>query len=152
LLFLFSISLAEAQEGKLPPFRMMQPGGRIFKAEELPVGKAVLIFYFSTDCEVCHDLLKGILDKSADFRNVSVAMVTYQTVEAVSRYIVANNLNMYPNFYVGTEGNVFFLRKYYGITTFPYIALYTKDGDLVYKDFGQNIKAADLAVRVHKLK
>ncbi len=150
--FLFSFALAEAQDGKLPPFRMMQPGNKIFKAEDLAVGKPVLIFYFSTDCDVCHDLLKGILDKAGEFRNVSVAMVTYQTIEAVSRYIVANNLNMYPNFHVGTEGNVFFLRKYYGISTFPYIALYTKDGDLVYRDFGKNVTVEILSGKVRALK
>ena len=86
-----------------------------------------------------------------EFRSVSIAMVTYQTIDELTKYIVRKNLNMYPNIYAGTEGNVFFLRKYYGITTFPYVALYTKEGNLVYKDYGTRVTVDGVAKKIKGL-
>jgi hypothetical protein len=153
-LFLCSLLLPlqiAAQAGKLPPFRMMQAGNRIFKAEDLPIGKPVIIVYFSTDCEECSTFVKGMLDRMNDFRSVSIAMVTFQSVESVSKYIVKNGLNNYPNLYVGTEGNVFYLRNYYKIMTFPFVALYTKNGDYVITYTSKEVSLDDLVKRVKGL-
>ena len=139
------------QAVKLPPFRMMQAGNKVFRAEDLPIGKPIMILYFSTDCEECSTFVKGMLDRMNDFKGVSIAMVTFQPVESVSKYIVKNGLNMYPNLYVGTEGNVFYLRNYYKITTFPFVALYTKNGDLVVQYTGKQVSLDDLVKKVKGL-
>jgi hypothetical protein len=153
LLWLGMTSLAEtnAQSGKVPPFRIMQANGKFFKAEDLPVGKPILIIYFSPDCEDCHAFIEGMLNRIYDFKNVSIAMVTYLTGDAVSKYIVKNSLNMYTNIYVGTEGNTLFLKNYYNIVTFPFVALYSKEGDLIVKYTSKQVDLDDLAQRIKKL-
>jgi hypothetical protein len=49
LIFLFHFSaFADAQTGKVPPFRMVLKNGKIYKAENLPFGRPIIIFYFFT--------------------------------------------------------------------------------------------------------
>jgi thiol-disulfide isomerase/thioredoxin len=136
---------------KVPPFRMMQANGKIFRAEDLPMGKPILIVYFSPDCEDCHVFIEGMLNRIGDFKGVSIAMVTYMTGDIVSKYIVKNSLNMYTNIYVGTEGNTLFLKNYFNIITFPYVVLYNKNGDFVAKYNTRTIDIEDLVGRIRKL-
>ena len=132
-----------AQSGKVPPFRIVQSSGKAFKAENLPKGKPIILIYFSPDCEECQQLTKELLARINEFRNVSVAMITYQSVENVSIYVEKNNLKNYSNFFVGTEGNYLFVKNYYDIEHFPFVTLYSKNGDLIkkYKNTELNVNA-----------
>jgi hypothetical protein len=40
---LFWNSNSIAQPGKIPPFSMMQANGKVFKAQDLPMGKPIII-------------------------------------------------------------------------------------------------------------
>jgi protein-disulfide isomerase len=55
-----AVTNAKAQAGKLPPFRMMQTNGKVFKAEHLPIGKPTIIIYFSPECDHCEKLIQRI--------------------------------------------------------------------------------------------
>ena len=120
-----------SQSGKVPPFSMLQSGGKVFRAQDLPVGKPIVIIYFSPDCEECQALTSDLIRRADEFSRASVAMVTYLPVDYVTKFISKYKLNYYPNIYVGTEGSSLFLKGYYNIEKFPVIALYTKSGDLV---------------------
>jgi hypothetical protein len=120
-----------SQAGKLPPFQMLRADGRLFRARELPMGKPIVIIYFSPDCEECQKLTEELVSKIEDYWKASVAMITYLPVNTLPDFISKYKLNIYPNIFVGTEGNTFFLREYYRIHRFPFIALYNKDGDLI---------------------
>ena len=148
--FFFTLS-SYGQKEKVPPFRMMMANNKVFMAEDFPVGKPMLIVYFSPECEDCHVFIEGMLNRIGDFKGVSIAMVTYMTGDIVSKYVVKNSLNMYTNIYVGTEGNTLFLKKYFNIITFPFVALYTKDGDLVVKYTSKQVDLNDLVSRIKKL-
>ena len=130
MVFLLSTPLY-SQSGKVPPFQMLQSGGKVFRAQDLPIGKPIVIIYFSPDCEECQVLTNDLIRRADEFSRASVAMVTYLPVEYVTKFISKNKLNYYPNIYVGTEGSSLFLKGYYNIEKFPVIALYTKNGDLV---------------------
>jgi thiol-disulfide isomerase/thioredoxin len=151
ILGLFFAFSSYGQFEKVPPFRMMQANNKVFRAEDLPIGKPILIVYFSPDCEDCHAFIESMLNRISDFKNVSIALVTYMTGDIVSKYIVKNSLNMYTNIYVGTEGNSLFLKNYYNIITFPYVVLYTKNGDFVAKYNTRKIDIEDLVGRIRKL-
>lgn len=120
-----------AQSGKLPPFRMVQANGKIFKAEDLPIGKPIVIIYFSPDCDHCDELMKELLKRKADLNKASIAMITYLPVEPVSKFVQQYHLNNQSNIYVGTEGSTYFLKNYFKIISMPFMALYTRNGDLV---------------------
>src|SRR5437016_6206191 len=65
-LLLFSYSDASAQ-GKVPPFRIMQSNGKVFKAEDLPFEKPILIIYFSPECDHCLTFMKDLFKRADDF-------------------------------------------------------------------------------------
>ncbi|HQG36222.1 MAG TPA: thioredoxin-like domain-containing protein [Bacteroidales bacterium] len=133
-----------AQSGKVPPFRIIQPDGKIFKAEELPFGKPILIVYFSPECEECHKLTYELLNRINDLKNVSMVFITYTSVESVSKFVIDNNLRKYTNIYIGTEGNYLFVLKYYDIKQFPFIALFDKEGNLIKKYYSKEVNLDDL--------
>jgi len=55
-------------------------------------------------------------------------MVTFQPMEMVKQFATTYNLASYPNIKIGTEGTSYLVQKYYQIRSFPYIAMYDKNG------------------------
>ena len=105
----------QAQSGKLPPFSMLKADGKIFRAQDLPVGKPILLVYFSPECDHCEILMKDFFKQAAAFQKASVAFITYLPVDRVSKFVKDYNVAKHPNIYTGTEGSTFFLRNYYKI-------------------------------------
>ena len=147
----FMYSYVYAQAGKVPSFRMVKTNGKIFRAENLPFGKPIIIIYFSPECDDCQRLTDDLLARMNDFKNASIAMITYLSVDAVSQFEARNNLKKYGNIYIGTEGNYLFLKNYYNIEQFPFIALFSKDGDLIKKYYSKEINVSDLVDRLKNL-
>jgi thioredoxin-related protein len=141
---------AIAQQGKLPPFQMVQPNGKIFKAQYLPMGKPIVIIYFSPDCDHCEKLMKEVLKHKTELKKASIAMVTHLPVQNVTAFVKKYKLNNETNFYVGTEGTTFFLKNYYKLVEMPFMALYTKNGDLV-KTFEHDGDLGDLVNKLRAL-
>jgi thioredoxin-related protein len=145
---MISISFSTlAQAGKLPPFRMVQLDGKTFKAEDLPMGKPIIIIYFSPECDHCEMLVKNLMKKKNDLKKASIAMITYLPVDKVSSFVQQYKLNKEPNLYVGTEGNTMFLKNYYQLQQMPFIALYSKNGDLI-KTYTTEAAIQDIAKRL----
>jgi thioredoxin-related protein len=130
-LVIFSCSKVSAQTGKLPPFRIMQSNGKVFKAEELPFEKPILIIYFSPECDHCQAFMKEFFKRAADFKKASVVMITFLPVEDVTKFVTDNKVSKYPNIYVGTEERTFFIKNYYKIMDMPFTALYDKNGTII---------------------
>lgn len=148
LIFQGSVS---AQAGKVPPFRMIQGNGALFRAQDLPMGKPIIILYFSPECEDCHKLTVDLLSRINDLRGVSIAMITYQSVESVRKYVIDNRLNSFNNIFAGTEGSSLFVRNYYNITRFPFLVLFDKNGNQIVKYPENKIDTDDLCRRVKLL-
>jgi thiol-disulfide isomerase/thioredoxin len=140
-----------AQTGKVPPFRMVQADGKVFKAENLPFGKPIIIIYFSPDCDDCQLFISELLARINDFRKVSIAMITYLSVESVSNFVAKSKLSNYSNIYVGTEENYLLVKNYYNIEQFPFVTLYNKNGDLIKKYNSKEISVNDLSDRLKLL-
>ena len=148
ILLLFSTSFVLAQQGKLPPFKMMQTNGNIFKVQNLPMGKPILIIYFSPECDHCEEVVKNFFKQAINFQKASIAFITYLPVDKVLKFEKDYNLAKHPNMYSGTEGSTLFVRNYYKIMDVPFVALYTKNGDFV----TSYEKDVDLKLLAEKLK
>ncbi|OFY43706.1 MAG: hypothetical protein A2Z69_01625 [Bacteroidetes bacterium RBG_13_44_24] len=133
-----------SQSNKVPPFQMTLHDGKIFRAQNLPLGKHIIIVYFSPECEECHEFTTEMLKHIDDFQSASIAMITYMPLEKVKPYVTDNKLDKYSNIYTGTEGNSLFVAKYYKITQFPFVALYDKNGNLVNKYTSKEANVDDL--------
>ena len=144
------VTNAKAQAGKLPPFRIMQTSGKIFKAGDLPMGKPIIIIYFSPECDHCDRLMKELVKQKEELKKASIAMITYLPVEKVLEFEKTYSLKNYSNIYAGTEGNSFFLKNYYRLTEMPFAALYSKNGDLI-KFYNKEVDLKDLSLRLNKL-
>ncbi|HEX2970656.1 MAG TPA: hypothetical protein VHO46_16280 [Bacteroidales bacterium] len=154
ILFLLTLDAGnlDAQSGKVPPFRMMLTDGTVFKAQYLPMGKSILIIYFSPDCEECHKFTTALMTRMKELSNVSIAMITYQPVKNITEYVNENHLLEYSNVYAGSEYPSLFVRDYYNVIHFPYVALYNKNGELVKKYTDKEISVDDLLSRIRMLK
>lgn len=123
---------AQAVSGlkKIAPFQIRLTNGQQFSASQLAAGPVVLI-YFSPDCEHCQDFTKDLVKNYNVVANKQVVMVTFQSMEMLKPFVKQYSLATYPNFKVGTEGTSYVVQRYYGIRSFPYIAIYDKTGKLV---------------------
>jgi cytochrome oxidase Cu insertion factor (SCO1/SenC/PrrC family) len=152
LLFLLVIipSNIYSQSNKVPPFQIIQANGRLFRASQLPMGKPIVIVYFSPECEECHQFTKEITDRMDEFRKASVVLITYFPREKVMKFVTEFNLDKYSNLFVGTEGDSYFVGNYYKVAHLPFVALYSKNGDLI-EIYNQEISMEDLLVRLRNL-
>jgi hypothetical protein len=139
------------QSGKLPPFAIMQANGKIFRAHELPMGKPIVIIYFSPECDHCDILMKDFLKKEASFRKASVVMITHLAVGKVAQFVQQYALNKNPNVFVGTEGTWLFVKNYYKIIEMPFMALHDSNGNLV-NTFREDGGLPDLVRQLDHLK
>jgi cytochrome oxidase Cu insertion factor (SCO1/SenC/PrrC family) len=155
VLFLASLTLLISQDiysqvRKLAPFIISLSDGSGFKAENLPIGKPVIIIYFSPDCEDCQKLTEGLLKRMDEFKTASIAMITYLPVENVKQFVAKYKLDAYPNIYVGTEGSTFIVRYYYNIVHFPFIVLHDRKGNLI-KIYNKEENLDDLSDHLRNL-
>jgi thiol-disulfide isomerase/thioredoxin len=134
----------------LPPFKIIQSDGKVFRAQDLPVGKPVIIIYFSPDCEDCQKFTESMLSRMDDFWKASIVMVTYLPVKDVAGFVSKYKLNIYPNIHVGTEGSTFIVRYYYNVKLFPFVVLLNKNGK-VEKIWERKEDIDDLANRLKAL-
>lgn len=119
-----------AQNGKLPPFIIMQTNGKYFKATQLPYDKSILILYFSPECEDCHSFISSLTKRINEFSHTSIVMVTQAPLSEMNSFITKFKLNQFNNIYIGTEEKTLFLGQYYKLDKLPFIALYDKMGNL----------------------
>jgi hypothetical protein len=143
-------SVAYSQSNKVPPFRMISTDGKVFRAEDLPLGKPIVIIYFSPDCEECQQFIKELLVRIKELNGASIAMITYLSMDKVKQFVSENKLDKYSNIFTGTEEGSYFVSKYYKIGKLPFIALYNKNGDLI-KIYDKEISIEDLLIRLREL-
>lgn len=143
--------VASAQNGKLPPFQMLLSNGKVFKAQHLPMGKPIIMVYFSPNCEHCETVTKQLVNNQAVLKKASIAMITYLSITDVNRFVKKFTLNQFDNIYVGTEGNSFFVRNYYKIKEMPFVALHNKNGDFI-QSYSKEIDIKNLIKKVQSLK
>ena len=158
LLFLIPLSLlflsnteTKAQSGKLPPFCIMQPNGKYFRAQNLPFEKPIIIIYFSPDCEDCLSFMDKFFTRAKDFNKASLVMITYLPMDDVKKFVVRYKTGNYKNITVGTEGSTFFVKDYYKIMDMPFAALYDKNGNIQIS-YQKNIPLKELINKLQKLR
>lgn len=119
-----------AQAGKLPPFRIMKTNNHIFKAEDLPLEKPIVIIYFSPECDDCLTFMNDFFLKINYFKKSSIVMISYLPIHDMIQFEKKFNVKNYRNLTIGTEGSSFFLKDYYKLEKMPFLALYDKNGNL----------------------
>lgn len=143
-------SATQSQSNKVPPFKITQADGKVFFAGNLPLGKPIVIIYFSPDCEDCQQLTKELLKRINEFKNASIAMITSQPQDMVKQFISEYHLDKYSNIFIGTEEDSYFVGKYYRVGQLPFMTLYNKNGDLI-KIYDKGLSIDDLLIHLRAL-
>jgi thioredoxin-related protein len=125
-----STAYSQSVPTKIAPFQMRLTNGQQYTSSQLAKAPAVLI-YFSPDCDHCQDFTKDLIKNYPVVANKQVVMITFQSMDMLKPFVTQHRLASYPNFKVGTEGTSYLVQRYYGIRSFPYIAIYDKSGNLV---------------------
>ncbi|MDR3651762.1 MAG: redoxin domain-containing protein [Paludibacter sp.] len=150
LLFLSNTEI-KAQSGKLPPFSILQPNGKNFRAQNLPFEKPIIVIYFSPDCEDCLAFMDKFFKRANDFSKASIVMISYFPIKDVKKFAMKYKIANYKNITVGTEGTSFFIKDYYKIMELPFLALYDKDGNIQIS-YQRNIPLNELSNKLMKLR
>lgn len=130
-IFLSIQVLAQAPDStyKIAPFKITLSDGKQFKSTDLKPGSAILI-YFSPDCDHCQEFTKEIVQNYSKIRNKQIVMITAQPLSMVKRFIQDYSLSKYPNIKIGSEGKTYKVQYYYQIQSFPFVAMYNRNGRL----------------------
>src|SRR4030042_3276466 len=146
-MILLMSSATHSQSNKVPPFKMIQADGKVFLAGNLPLGKPIVIIYFSPECEDCQQLIKELLNRINELKSASIAMIIYQPKDKVKQFVSEYQLDKYSNIFIGTEEDSYFVGKYYKVGQLPFMALYNKNGDLI-KTYNKEISIEDLLIHL----
>jgi len=149
-LCIFSFSETQAQSNKLPPFRIMQSNGKVFKAEDLPFEKPILIIYFSPDCDDCVKFMDSLFKRIDAFNGTSVVLITYLSIGELTEFTNKYKINNFRNIYTGTEGSTNFIKNYYKMDGIPFAALYDKNGSII-SSYCKNIPLNNMIASLKKL-
>ena len=77
-------------------------------------------------------------------------MITNMPIDQVKHFVTEFQLEKYSNIYVGTEGDSFFVGRYYNVGKLPFMALHNKNGDLI-KAYDKELSIEDLLLHLRGL-
>ncbi len=139
LINLFNNSFSQQQENSLPPylqvpiippFSITQTDSSIFKKENLPSKKTVIVIYFNTDCGHCETLIKHITDSMQFMPKTFFVLACYNKLETIAAFEEKYKLKSFENIRVGRDDK-YFIPSFYKVKFTPFTAVYNKKGDLI---------------------
>ncbi|MCC7401783.1 MAG: thioredoxin [Chitinophagaceae bacterium] len=115
----------------LPPVKLLLTDSvRQFSKENFSKKNPVLIILFNPDCEHCQKETEELLDSIGHFKNIQIVMATMMPFDKMITFYKHYKLANYSNIIVGQDTK-YFLPTFYMVSNLPYLALYTKRGDLI---------------------
>ncbi len=113
----------------LPPLEILQPDSSILTRADLKK-QETLIMYFSPDCDHCIKQTEDMLKRMKDLKKLQILMITHQPLDMLVDFIKKYKLRDYSNIKTGQDAK-FLLPGFYQMKSFPYFALYDKEGKLI---------------------
>lgn len=162
ILLLICVTTINAQRTdtikSIPHYKVLTKDSTYITDANLKKGKPVMIIYFAPDCSHCQQLTYEFQDEfkkeakkhSNTLKHVQIMMITWQQIKAIQAFYKDFGLEKYPNITVGTEGNTMTLLHFYKVTTTPYIAIYSKNGQLT-KAFEKVPKFEEIIAELKKV-
>lgn len=147
LLFHFSTgTIAQS----FPDFKIRTTTGKVLSSSQISLNKPTIIIVFSPDCGHCQVLIDGIFKNINSFKKASIILATFVQPKDIIAFEKKYQTAKYANITVGTDMPVFFLQKYYQLTSTPFTVLYDKNRKLIATYKSEHI-ADDLIKQLEKL-
>ena len=125
------VANGQTTDKAVKPLSITLTNGLQYTSAQLAKGPVVLV-YFSPDCDHCQHFTEYMIKNYNKVANKQVVMITFQDMSMLKPFVNRYKLSQYPNIKVGTKGQTLLVQRYYGIHSFPYVAIYDKAG----KHFG----------------
>lgn len=115
----------------VPPFQLLLGDSTtIYKKDELPKGKPVLLIIFSPECSHCQHTAEDIVAHKDALKNVEIVMATLHTITQMNDFAKTYGLKDMPNVVIGKDVH-FILPPFYSIQSLPLLGFYKANGDLI---------------------
>jgi len=127
----------------IPPFQVALTDSSYFSAKQLQKNKALLLIYFSPDCDHCKTFIERLIKNISSVKNVQIVMISYFPLNEIKKFESAYKLSSFKNIKTGTEGYTFKVQKMYNITRFPFVAVFNNKG-MLQKTFIEDVPIQSL--------
>lgn len=126
----------------VPPFSITETNNNIFKKDDLPSRKTIVIIYFNTECKHCETLIQNITDSIQFVSKTFFVLACYNKLERIAEFEEKYKLKSFKNIRVGRDEK-YFLPTFYKVRFTPFTAVYNKKGDLI-KAYENGFSIAEL--------
>ena len=118
------------RKGDIPYFDLLlKDSTTLFSTAQIPTGKAIVLIYFSPDCEHCQEQTKNILQKIDSLQNVNFYFITTDPLDRLKMFDKYYKLYNYKNITIGRDIHFSFL-KYYKPPGTPYLIVFNHHKNL----------------------
>ncbi|MGF6850207.1 thiol-disulfide isomerase/thioredoxin [Chitinophaga sp. W3I9] len=94
--------------------------------DNIPVGKPIVLFYFSPYCPFCKMEMKEIVKNINRLGNIEFYILTPYSFTEMKNFYDEFDLKRFNNIKTGID-NQLFIGKYFNTVSIPYIAIYGQD-------------------------
>jgi thioredoxin-related protein len=123
---------------KIPFFSLhTAPDSTVFSNKDLHKNKALIIMFFSPDCEHCQKETKELKAYKTELKDVQILMASPSSYAMVKQFYEDYGLSAMPNIKMGQDVN-YALGSIFQLRSFPSIFVYDQQGKLA-KAFVGNI-------------
>jgi len=120
-----------AAYSKLPSFDvLLEDSLTHFNTQQIPQGKYSLLIYFSPDCEHCRAQAESLLANIKALKDVQIYFLTAAPISELRSFSQTYHLDRHKNIMVAIDYQFSFFRIF-KVTSFPYIAIYDNNRQLV---------------------
>lgn len=143
-------SLPYMKYPEMPAFNLrLMDSATILNTFNIPPGQPVALMLFDPGCKHCHDVTTELMKGMDSLKNISFYFITFtDDFKAIRNFYNEFHMADHPNIKaVGRDYELFFI-DYYGVNSFPDIALYNENKQIV-QLFEGRVTVAQLYEKTH---
>jgi thiol-disulfide isomerase/thioredoxin len=126
-----SFTSKEKTLATLPPFEMLlMDSNTVLKAQEIPMGKPILLLFFRPDCPHCQRETRLLLDHMDSLKNVRIYFLATAPFKDIRDFYFSYHLDKQKNLTVGRDQEHSFYQAFRPASV-PYTAIYDANKKLV---------------------
>lgn len=129
----------EQQVATLPTFSFTDLEGNTFTNSSLKENLAAIFVYFNSECDYCLHEAQSIRENLLQFDGTQFVFVSIEPIENIKKFAQEQQLLDVENITFVQDASFVFSQKF-DANSIPYLLIYNKDKNLIYKHKGQ-IKA-----------
>lgn len=115
----------------LPPIQLLLGDSTTtYGKDNLPHNKAVLVMIFDPECSHCQHSAEEIYQHKEKLKDVQIVMATIAPIYQMNNFMQKYKLAGMKNVVAGKD-IYFLLPPFYSMRNFPFLAMYSKKGDLI---------------------